>query len=182
MKPITGAVYFLYDNDELVYIGQSNNVYGRIGEHIREKTKTFTDFRIYETDDYIRLEAFLIAALRPKYNKTLGNQFDYSYADIDKFSSMLPPRRILQIIKKHEDAYPKVYLHRVASEHPYLYKQRVCKLLLDHMNEIPIYRLDHEWFIEPDWYKENHSVLMKMITKWDKDDYSERMLKSAEAG
>lgn len=174
MKPITGAVYFLYDGDELVYIGQSNNVFGRIGEHIREKAKTFTDFRIYETEDYIRLESFLIAALRPKYNKTNGDQFDWSYSERDAFSRQLPPEKILELIKKHEQMHPRKYLKDVANNHPYLTKQRVCQLLLHHMDEIPIYRVDHEWFIDVDWYTENEKRLIRLISVWDNEDISER--------
>lgn len=73
MKIVGSGVYFLYDGDELVYIGSSNNIFYRIGTHIAKKEKCFDRCEWYETDDYLRLENFLIAQFRPKYNETLGH-------------------------------------------------------------------------------------------------------------
>ena len=180
MKPITGAVYFLYKGGELVYIWQSNNVFSRIGQHISEGVKDFDDFRIYETNDFVRLEGFLISALHPKYNKTNGNEWDMHYAEKDMFWIQLPPGKILEIIKNHENGIPKKYLKDVAKSHPRLCYQRVSSLLLQHMDEMPIYRVNHEWFIEPVWYKENEKRLVNMVDRWDYEEIRERKSGDAE--
>lgn len=53
MKVVEEGVYFLYDKDELVYIGQSDNLYRRIGQHIAERKKKFDRFELYPTTDRI---------------------------------------------------------------------------------------------------------------------------------
>lgn len=68
LKTIKSGVYFLFDKGELVYIGQSNNVFYRIGQHIGENTKIFDSFEYYETNDHLSLEGFLIELFNPKYN------------------------------------------------------------------------------------------------------------------
>jgi len=68
MKAFKAGVYLLYDKGEVVYVGQSKNPMYRIGSHIQEGKKQFDEFLVYETEDYDAVEAFLIRALRPKYN------------------------------------------------------------------------------------------------------------------
>lgn len=64
------CVYRLWDNEVLVYVGQTNNLAYRIGQHI--KTKKFTSFDVYShiENEQIRLnvERRLIEANKPKYN------------------------------------------------------------------------------------------------------------------
>lgn len=66
------GVYFLFDKGELVYIGESDNLFRRIGQHIYEKQKVFDAFEIYPCADRKRLEGFLIRLLHPKYNISEG--------------------------------------------------------------------------------------------------------------
>lgn len=68
MKAFKAGVYLLYDKGEVVYVGQSKNPMYRIGSHIQEGKKQFDEFLVYETENYDAVEAFLIRALRPKYN------------------------------------------------------------------------------------------------------------------
>jgi hypothetical protein len=65
------AVYLLFNEDELVYVGQSVKPLQRIGQHQREKT--FDSYRILYCAENRRLywESKLINALRPKLNRTL---------------------------------------------------------------------------------------------------------------
>lgn len=74
------CIYALIDKDEVVYIGQSSDVMGRLSAH-RGSTKEFTHFAIVERIDiqgqdvseYTNKREFeYIKRLRPKYNKT-GN-------------------------------------------------------------------------------------------------------------
>lgn len=64
------GIYVLFDGDEVVYVGQSRNVHGRIGNHVVEGVKKFDRFAVVEVEadllDY--LESKYILALQPKYN------------------------------------------------------------------------------------------------------------------
>lgn len=68
MKAFKAGVYLLFDRGEVVYVGQSKNPMYRIGTHIQEGVKEFDQYLVYETEEYNDLEAFLINALKPKYN------------------------------------------------------------------------------------------------------------------
>lgn len=74
MKVITSGCYFLYNNGIIVYVGESNNVFGRIGEHIREGSKIFDEFEFIECNEEERqnMETFLIDIIKPKYNLSRG--------------------------------------------------------------------------------------------------------------
>ena len=64
------ALYFLYDGEELVYIGQSREVLGRIATHIRLGEKVFDSFAIVHVPDaeLLDIERENIREYRPKYN------------------------------------------------------------------------------------------------------------------
>ncbi|MDY0134825.1 MAG: hypothetical protein RBS14_03965 [Atribacterota bacterium] len=68
------GVYFLYDGDELVYIGKGWNCFLRVAEHTRKDSdKKFTSWsyvRIENESEYVALEKQLIKRFSPKYNKT----------------------------------------------------------------------------------------------------------------
>lgn len=75
------CIYALIDNDEVVYIGQSSDVMGRLSAH-KSSVKEFSHFSIIERIDvkeedvseYVnKREMYYIKKLRPKYNKT-GNR------------------------------------------------------------------------------------------------------------
>lgn len=69
--PHVRGVYFLYNGDDLVYIGSSEvNVYKRIEEH--KLNKEFTHFKILEIQSQMNLhdiEYSLIRHYMPKLNK-----------------------------------------------------------------------------------------------------------------
>lgn len=72
MKKITGGLYFLYDNDSLVYIGKSSNIFYRIGTHIHEGIKEFDNWEyqiIEDEEERSNLEGYLIKIFKPKYNQ-----------------------------------------------------------------------------------------------------------------
>lgn len=80
-RPPAG-VYLLYDKDELVYVGQTNDVYRRISEHSSgrvkpgQEIKQFSDWRYIDCDDEdlrTDIEYLLITLTNPKYNE------DYCY-------------------------------------------------------------------------------------------------------
>ena len=63
--------YFLYDEDELVYIGQSQDIDSRIGVHLKEAKKKFTSYSfliVNDESDRRILERGLINTYLPFYN------------------------------------------------------------------------------------------------------------------
>jgi excinuclease UvrABC nuclease subunit len=66
------GVYFLFDGEELVYIGKSWNCFLRVAEHTRKETdKVFTSWSFVPTEydeSLLELEKQLIKEHRPKYN------------------------------------------------------------------------------------------------------------------
>jgi len=65
------GVYLLFDEGEIVYVGQSVKPLRRIGEH--QSSKAFDSYRILycATNRRLYWESKLIHALRPRLNKTL---------------------------------------------------------------------------------------------------------------
>jgi hypothetical protein len=67
----TRGVYFLFLNEQIVYVGQSGNVYSRIKTHIEEGVKIFNRSFVQIIPPEINLlavEKFYILKFRPKYN------------------------------------------------------------------------------------------------------------------
>lgn len=65
------GVYFLFLNEEIVYIGQSISVYNRIYQHLREGTKEFNRafyLPVPNHVDLVQVEEHCILTFRPKYN------------------------------------------------------------------------------------------------------------------
>lgn len=67
------GVYFLFNENELVYIGKGWNCLLRVAEHTRKDSdKKFTSWNYIRIDDekeYNRIEKELIKEYNPKYNK-----------------------------------------------------------------------------------------------------------------
>lgn len=67
--PLRG-VYFLIKNGEIIYIGQTPNLFRRIGEHIPGKTPTHYAFiPVPEPQDLTRAERLHINKFRPALNR-----------------------------------------------------------------------------------------------------------------
>lgn len=70
-----GAIYFLIDNDEIVYVGQTMRLIPRIAIHLgggpHSAVKSFDRVRFFTCDatDLDRYEGALIRALRPRYSR-----------------------------------------------------------------------------------------------------------------
>lgn len=72
MRKITGGIYFLYDGDNLVYIGQSGNIFERVGRHIKDNVKKFDNWEyqiVEDKEERNNLEGYLIKVFKPKYNQ-----------------------------------------------------------------------------------------------------------------
>ena len=67
MRP---AIYVLFQGEEVVYVGQSSNVYSRLATHNKDKAKAFESFRILycKQKRMSYWERKLIKAYEPRYN------------------------------------------------------------------------------------------------------------------
>lgn len=68
------VVYFLFDDDELVYVGQTACLGKRIYQHFKDKT--FNNCFYLRTGDWevIDVESTFIRLLIPKYNRSLTSK------------------------------------------------------------------------------------------------------------
>lgn len=66
-----GNVYFLVQNNEIVYIGATTRLNNRINQHRKENIKKFTDVYCIEVkkSELSNIEGKFISKYRPKYNK-----------------------------------------------------------------------------------------------------------------
>lgn len=64
------GVYFLYQGDEIVYVGQANHVYSRVGEHKKAGKILFDSFSFISLNgrDADDLESKYILKLQPEHN------------------------------------------------------------------------------------------------------------------
>tara|TARA_R100001463_G_scaffold123944_4_gene180842 strand:+ start:584 stop:1003 length:420 start_codon:yes stop_codon:yes gene_type:complete len=69
--PKDGGVYVMYNRaNELIYVGQSNNLNNRLRQHPKRSELSYLKYKVIESaDDRIRLESMLIEKLRPNLNK-----------------------------------------------------------------------------------------------------------------
>jgi len=62
------GIYFLCDGDEVVYVGQSICVAGRVGAHLKDKVFDYAYCFRVPRSDLDAVESAFIHALKPKYN------------------------------------------------------------------------------------------------------------------
>ena len=67
------GIYFLYDGDELVYVGQAENVLVRLSAHRKETSKEFDSFSWISmpNGNLNQTKAEYISQYRPRLNKNL---------------------------------------------------------------------------------------------------------------
>ena len=157
MKVVTEGVYFLFDNKQLVYIGESDNIYRRIGQHIYDGTKKFDSFEIFPCNDRKKLEGFLIRTLKPKYNVSLGMVYDI----VDR-EDIFPSQTIEEAIKAYEKQFDTYTVGEVADLMG-TYKECVCKIIMRHGEEIPVFKIDGRWKFKKVWVDKNIKELWRML-------------------
>ena len=85
------VIYALMVDKEVVYIGQSSNVYRRIGQHVEENTKTFNKWRLIKNCeglsqlDVDEWEMHFIGKFRPIYNEQHKDVFFFKSEQKPKF-------------------------------------------------------------------------------------------------
>ena len=85
------CVYFLLDNAEIVYVGQSVNVSARVVTHSRDKDFTKVLYMPVVQDNLNKVERFFIERMQPKYNEDrfIKNKvFKYKNTDYNTLINM----------------------------------------------------------------------------------------------
>lgn len=160
MNVVEEGVYFLYDKDELVYIGQSDNLYRRIGQHIAQKEKVFDRFEIYPTSDRIRLEGFLIKMFKPKYNVSMGADCVIGGKSFGFNSDLFPNQTIQEAIAKYDDYKGDPFISDIADE---IGTYQRCLLQGLVANNAPVYNIDGRFRLDKKWYEEHKKDIWDYI-------------------
>ena len=86
---IKEGVYFLVNNDVIVYVGKSVNIAKRIISHIEKGDKSFSDMFFIEVNGWERhkLETACIKKYKPRYN--IASNRDKSTIVEDKYRRIL---------------------------------------------------------------------------------------------
>jgi hypothetical protein len=89
-KPIETfcGVYFLIQDDEIVYVGQSKDVYRRIGVHFADKVFNRTYVLKANESDLLWLEGMYIQKLKPKYNFAVPFVYFNESTDIERLKAI----------------------------------------------------------------------------------------------
>ena len=88
------GIYFLINGDEIVYVGQSVDIYSRISQHSKDVLKTFDNFYILEcpAEHLSILEAHFIFKFHPFLNSTFPTNHAYkSFNQLKKLLNFSAP-------------------------------------------------------------------------------------------
>jgi predicted GIY-YIG superfamily endonuclease len=70
-------VYYLCDDQEILYVGQSTRLMSRMNHHIHGRNKKYFRYLLYRQcesqDQMLQLEAHEIERLKPRLNKNIPN-------------------------------------------------------------------------------------------------------------
>ena len=89
--------YLLYNDNELVYVGVSNNIYYRVSQHLMQGKKVFNKVKAIIEYDYLKainIENYYIDYHKPKYNVGLSK---LHYHKLTNLSTITPPNGWNQI-------------------------------------------------------------------------------------
>ena len=87
----SSGVYFLLDGDDVVYVGQSVNVYSRIGQHTDKRFDRYA-FVPCHVDALDKLESLYIHCLRPRLNGMQANGASCAPITLTALLGMAPPK------------------------------------------------------------------------------------------
>ena len=88
----TPCVYFLLDNVEIVYVGQSINISARVHQHLIDKCFNRVLYLPVVKENLLKVERFFIERLKPKYNKEgflVHNRMEYEKETYDSLLEKL---------------------------------------------------------------------------------------------
>ena len=102
-KPLCG-IYFLFDGDEIVYIGQSVNILARVGVHFFDKNKQFNSFAYieYPLGTLAELEAEYILIFVPKYNANPPGNSKWQSLDVIKKRTGIGKNALKKFVRQNK--------------------------------------------------------------------------------
>lgn len=156
MRVIKEGVYVLYDGNEVVYVGESDCVFRRVGQHIAQGKMVFDSFYVFPTWDRKKLEGFLIRTLNPKYNVSPGANYDLSFSDI------FPTQTINETIKAYE-AYRRDLPVSELSDVYGTYTGYLLRKLHDH--NAPVYKIRDTWRLDYEWHNAHQQDIYNWLWK-----------------
>jgi hypothetical protein len=92
MPPPVAVVYFLVSGEEIVYVGQSVGLPGRIDQHRKEKDFDRVFYLTVPRDDLNAVEAAFIVHLKPRLNGRMGSGMGRAPAH-EIIAAFIPPAR-----------------------------------------------------------------------------------------
>lgn len=153
MRVIKEGVYFLKKEGVVVYIGESDNILRRIGQHISDGKKDFDSFEVYPTADRKRLEAFLIKTLRPKYNIADGK---CAYCPEDWF----PATGEKEAIEAYEKENEYIPIREIEREIGF-YTRHIISVSVK--NGFPVCLIDGHWRINRAFLNEHKKEFIRAL-------------------
>ena len=92
------GIYWLLKYNEIVYVGQSENIYKRVYQHNDKEFDSWSYKEVLE-ENLNELESNLIIKIRPKLNKTIPQNEKFISVDSIKISYKLTLSNVKKIIK-----------------------------------------------------------------------------------
>lgn len=127
-KPEINYIYKLYNKDNLIYIGQTSNLYQRIKTHRR--SKEFSKVEVYMCQFYQNpdhLESWLINHYQPPLNKSLNLEFSRLWEDGEPVFEDIRHLSCLFVTTPSYLENQEDYLRVVSREYPYIRNDRNIK-------------------------------------------------------
>ena len=112
------GVYVLYGKGKLLYIGETSNLYLRIGQHIKAGKIPFDNIEFYPFDENKRkyIEGILIKIYLPKYN--IKNAKD------EIMGKFKPKQRLLKLFGKSDNYNENIDVGDVENVITWILKRR----------------------------------------------------------
>jgi len=157
------GLYFLFKGNTIVYIGQTKDFDRRLKQHIKEDVKDFDSWRFTtcrDDEERIRLEAYLITLLRPKYNQQVYENYMHN-------SEETPTLLINDSIRTFEELYwnvDKEWLEHIVGVDidGTLYNMKLLGILK--LNENYVESSDGRMLLKRKWVLENIDFISKCCT------------------
>ena len=68
---VVRGIYFLFRNEKIVYVGQSEDIFKRVHNHLNSKIFDSWNFIEFQSEDLNEIEANYILLYKPEYNKSI---------------------------------------------------------------------------------------------------------------
>lgn len=99
---LTRGIYFLFKNHELIYIGQSEDIFKRVPIHLGSKDFNNWNYIEYENENLNNIEAEFILKFQPKQNKAIPKNDNWISASTLKLKFGISKVTINKMIKNQE--------------------------------------------------------------------------------